>query len=38
MLGASAGSGYGTGFFYLASFLGIGIEAVYVGTRLVYIP
>lgn len=38
MLGASAGSGYGTGFFYLASFLGIGVEAVYVGTRLVYIP
>lgn len=38
MLGASAGSGSGAGLFYLGSFLGIGAEAVYVGTRLVYIP
>lgn len=38
LLGGSANSGSGAGFFYLASFLGIGTEAVYAGTRLVYIP
>lgn len=38
LLGASAGSGSNAGLFNLDSSYGLGFVAVYVGTRLVYIP